>query len=83
MGLLHRFMAKTGRAGAVSAGMASLRKKISRENWTKKKNLLWKVPVPYTGHSSPVMVGNKVFLTACNEKTKTVTVHRKSTSAAG
>ena len=70
MGLLHGFMAKTGRAGAVSAGMAPPRKKYPLET-RPKKHLSWKVPVPYARHSSPVVVGNKVFLTACNEKTKT------------
>ena len=36
MGLLHGFMAKTGRAGAVSAGMAPPRKKYPLETRPKK-----------------------------------------------
>jgi outer membrane protein assembly factor BamB len=30
-------------------------------------NLIWKVPVPGRGHSSPTVVGNRVFLTSANK----------------
>lgn len=38
------------------------------------ENMLWKVPVPGRGHSSPVVVGNRIFLTTANEKEKIHTV---------
>jgi hypothetical protein len=31
--------------------------------WSDTKNVIWKVPVPGRGHSSPVVVGSRVFLT--------------------
>ena len=34
-------------------------------------NLVWKTPVPDRGHSSPIVVGKRVFLTTANEKAKT------------
>ncbi len=33
-----------------------------------RKNLLWKVKVPGRGHSSPVIVGDKIFLTTADEQ---------------
>lgn len=32
------------------------------------KNIAWKVPVPYTGHSSPVVWNDRVFLTGADER---------------
>lgn len=34
------------------------------------QNLLWKTPVPGRGHSSPTVVGNRVFLTTADEGPK-------------
>ena len=34
------------------------------------ENLSWKVPVPGRGHSSPIVVGNRVFLTTADEQKK-------------
>lgn len=34
------------------------------------ENVVWKVPVPGRGHSSPTVVGNRVFLTTANEREK-------------
>lgn len=34
-------------------------------------NLLWKVPVPGRGHSSPTVIGDRVFLTTANEGQQT------------
>jgi outer membrane protein assembly factor BamB len=31
--------------------------------WSESKNILWKTPLPGRGHSSPVVVGNRVFVT--------------------
>jgi len=35
--------------------------------WNEKKNTKWKQPIPGTGHSSPIVVAGKVFLTTCVE----------------
>ena len=37
-------------------------------------NLLWKTPVPGRGHSSPIIVGNRVFLATADEQKKTQSV---------
>lgn len=34
--------------------------------WSATKNLLWKAPLPGTGHSTPVIWGDRIFLTAAN-----------------
>jgi outer membrane protein assembly factor BamB len=34
-------------------------------HWTATDNIAWKTPVPGVGHSSPVVVGNSVFVTSC------------------
>jgi outer membrane protein assembly factor BamB len=34
------------------------------ETWSETENLLWKAPLPGVGASSPVVIGEKVFLTA-------------------
>jgi hypothetical protein len=36
--------------------------------WSKTENVAWKVPVPGRGHSSPIVVGNRIFLTTADEK---------------
>lgn len=38
--------------------------------WSPTENVRWKVPVPGTGHSSPVVWGDRIFLTTCLEATK-------------
>src|SRR5262245_50179845 len=37
--------------------------------WSANENVRWKVPVPGLGHSSPVIWGDRLFLTSCREKT--------------
>ena len=34
------------------------------EEWTPTKNVQWKTPLPGRGHSSPIIWGNRIFLTA-------------------
>jgi len=34
------------------------------------ENVVWKTPVPFRGHSSPIVVGNRVFLTTADEREK-------------
>ena len=31
--------------------------------WTATKNIVWKTPIPGRGHSSPIVWGNKLFVT--------------------
>lgn len=33
--------------------------------WSATENIAWKAPIPGVGHSSPVVVGDQVFLTTC------------------
>jgi outer membrane protein assembly factor BamB len=33
--------------------------------WSRSENVRWKVPIPGTGHSSPIVWGDRVFLTTC------------------
>jgi outer membrane protein assembly factor BamB len=45
----------------------------SRENglplrWSATDNIKWKTPIPGTGHSSPIVWGDRIFLTACREE---------------
>ncbi|MCP3695619.1 MAG: PQQ-binding-like beta-propeller repeat protein, partial [Planctomycetaceae bacterium] len=39
--------------------------------WSVQSNLLWKAPVPGRGHSSPTVVGKRIFLTSADETSKT------------
>lgn len=42
------------------------------------KNMIWKKPIP-TGHSSPILIKDRIFLTACeNEKLLTLCLDRKT-----
>src|SRR5438093_4258584 len=36
--------------------------------WSETENVLWKAPIPGKGHSSPVVWGDRVFVTTCLEK---------------
>jgi outer membrane protein assembly factor BamB len=36
--------------------------------WSKTENIHWKVPIPGKGHSSPIVWGDRVFVTTCLEK---------------
>jgi outer membrane protein assembly factor BamB len=37
-------------------------------HWSSTDNVAWKTPVPGTGHSSPVIWGDRIFLTTCLEQ---------------
>ena len=37
--------------------------------WVEKKNIVWKSEIPGKGHSSPVIWGDRIFLTSCIEAT--------------
>lgn len=36
--------------------------------WDETKNVVWKVPVPGRGHSSPIVIGDKVILSTADER---------------
>src|SRR5581483_1422606 len=36
--------------------------------WSSTDNIAWKVPIPGIGHSSPIVHGDRIFLTSCLEK---------------
>ncbi|SFH60532.1 outer membrane protein assembly factor BamB family protein [Planctomicrobium piriforme] len=38
------------------------------EKFGEKENVVWKIRVPGRGHSSPIVVGNRIFLTTADEK---------------
>lgn len=38
--------------------------------WSAKENIAWKAAVPGVGHSSPIVHGDRVFITSCDLKTK-------------
>src|SRR2546423_13550867 len=33
--------------------------------WSETDNIAWKTPIPGVGHSSPIVVGDRVFVTTC------------------
>jgi outer membrane protein assembly factor BamB len=37
-------------------------------HWSAQKNIAWKAPVPGRGHSSPIVWGERVFVTSCLEE---------------
>lgn len=39
------------------------------QKWSPTENIKWKAPIPGKGHSSPVVWGERVFLTTCIEET--------------
>jgi outer membrane protein assembly factor BamB len=47
-------------AGVIQGG------KVPPEKWTTQENVAWSVEVPGQGWSSPVIVGNRVYLTSCS-----------------
>ena len=38
-------------------------------NWSKTNGIAWKTAIPGKGHSSPIVVGNRIFVTSCIEET--------------
>ena len=37
-------------------------------SWSAEENVVWKAPVPGRGHGSPSVLGDRVYLAACDEK---------------
>ncbi|QDU41626.1 outer membrane biogenesis protein BamB [Symmachiella dynata] len=42
--------------------------------WSKDENVIWKAPIPGRGHSSPTVVGDRVFITTADEEQQTQSV---------
>ncbi len=42
--------------------------------WSETENVIWKVPIPGRGHSSPTVVGDRIYLTTADEGTQTQSV---------
>jgi len=40
--------------------------------WSSSQNVVWKTAIPGRGHSSPILSGNKVYLTTTYEKSASV-----------
>jgi len=36
--------------------------------WSQTENILWRVPIPGKGHSSPIVWGDRIFVTTCEKK---------------
>src|SRR5262245_61646593 len=39
-------------------------------HWSGRESVLWKAPIPGNGHSSPIVSGDRVFVTSCIEETR-------------
>ncbi len=48
---------------------SSAEKNLPR-HWSPTENIAWKTPLPGVGHSSPVVHGDRVFVTSCQLKTQ-------------
>ncbi|MDA1049263.1 MAG: PQQ-binding-like beta-propeller repeat protein [Planctomycetota bacterium] len=42
--------------------------------WSESQNVIWKAPVPGRGHSSPTIVGDRIFLTTADEPSQSQSV---------
>src|SRR5687767_5206352 len=47
------------------------RDRIAPTTWSATENVVWKVAVPGRGHSSPVLWGDRLFLTTADETAQT------------
>lgn len=52
--------------GPTFNGVAGYRAVV--QEWSEIKNVVWKTPVPGRGHSSPIVVGSRVFLSTADEQ---------------
>ncbi|MFM7162244.1 MAG: PQQ-binding-like beta-propeller repeat protein, partial [Planctomycetaceae bacterium] len=42
--------------------------------WSETDNVVWRAEIPGRGHSSPIVLGDRVFLETANEQTRTQSV---------
>lgn len=49
--------------------------------WSETENVVWKVPVPGRGHSSPTVVGDRIYLTTADkgERTQSLLIYDRTT----
>lgn len=59
-----------GWRGLRGDGTSAAKSAPTQWNGATGENIAWKVPVPGSGHSSPIIWDDRLFLTACNEKTQ-------------
>ena len=53
--------------GPSGDGVAAMGQNIPTK-WSETQHLKWKAPVPGRGHSTPIVVGDRIFLTTAREK---------------
>ena len=58
---------RTGRSGAARTGRASRATRACRSSGARPRTSLWKSAIPGRGHSSPVVWGDRIFLTTAVE----------------
>jgi outer membrane protein assembly factor BamB len=51
--------------GPTGDGQADPSQKVPTE-WSETKNILWRVPIPGRGHSSPIVAGGRIYLTTAD-----------------
>ena len=49
---------------------------LSRTRWSATENVAWKKPVPGRGNSSPIVWGDRIFLTTAHDGGRRVSLHR-------
>lgn len=54
-------------------GVAEASQKVPVE-WSETENVIWKAPLPGRGHSSPTVVGNRIYLATAEEARQTQSV---------
>ena len=52
--------------GLTSDGQAKFVKGLPTE-WSETKNVVWKTPIPGRGHSTPTLVGDRIYLATAEE----------------
>ena len=64
----------TGRAGGDRRVKASSAARGYPDKWSATENVLWKTPCPGTGNSSPIVWGDRIFLTTAYEDGRRLSV---------
>jgi len=67
--------------GAEGIGVASQKNTPTDWNGTGGKNVVWKVKVPKSGFSSPIIWGNQLFVTGADAQSRVVYCYDKNTGA--
>src|SRR6476646_9593781 len=56
--------------GPLGTGIAAPDQKLPLK-WSASENVVWKTPVPGRGHGSPIVWGDRIFLTTADEAAQT------------